>query len=334
MLKYFESPNFQLQRGAVLPIARLAYRTVGQLNEARDNVVLIPSWYSGNDDESEWVFGGKERPLGSEGLFVVYVNLLGGGRSSSPSNTPYPYDRARFPTVTLYDNVRLQHELLTSEFDIKKIRLVTGWSMGGAQAYQWGALYPDMVERVAPVAASARTSSYNRAFLYSMKRAIQLDPVFDDGYYSRPPINGIKLFASIYAGWGVSEPFFREKTFGAFGAENNEEFVKFFWEPAFLKHDANDLLAQLSTWESADISDNPVFKKDFAAALSAIKARTIMSPVDQDRIFPPVDSFAEIEKIAHGECSVISSTWGHMAPLQAETQKQIDVTFSRLLSVN
>jgi len=58
MLEYFESKNFLLQKGGVLPIARLAYRTIGSLNAARDNVVLIPSWYSGTDEDSEAVFCG------------------------------------------------------------------------------------------------------------------------------------------------------------------------------------------------------------------------------------------------------------------------------------
>ena len=165
-----------------------------------------------------------------------------------------------------------------------------------------------------------------------MKKALQLDPAFAAGYYSRPPVEGLKLFASIYAGWGVSESFFRTEAYHVFGAANHEEFVKVFWEPQFLKHDANDLLAQLATWESADISDNAVYKKDLVAALSAIKAKTVVSPVDFDRIFPPVDSQTEASHIPDGECIIVNSIWGHMAPLEPGAQKQIDATLSRLLA--
>ncbi|MDB6143635.1 MAG: Hydrolase alpha/beta [Pseudomonas sp.] len=328
----FESNNFQLQRGAVLPIARLAYRTLGQLNAAKDNVVLIPSWYSGSDDESEAVFIGPDRAINADQHFIIFTNLLGGGRSSSPSNTPAPFDRGRFPEVTLQDNVRLQHQLLTQALNVDKIKLVTGWSMGAAQAYQWASMYPDMVENLAPVAGAARAASYNRVFLLSMRRALELDPVFDAGYYRRPPVAGLKAFASIYAGWGVSEAFYRLKMYSAFGAADHEDFVKYFWEPTFLKHDANDLLAQLTTWENADISDNGVYQKDLNAALAAIKARTVALPIETDRIFPPIDNQAEVEHIADGECVVVNSIWGHMAPIEPNAQQQIDAVLSQLLT--
>jgi homoserine O-acetyltransferase len=96
---------------------------------------------------------------------------------------------------------------------------------------------------------------------------------------------------------GVSEALYRLKAYAALGADNHEDFV--FWEPSFVKHDANDLLAQLATWEYGDISDNSLYKKDLVAALSAIQARTIVLPVDMDRFFPPVDSLAEAE---HTHC--------------------------------
>jgi homoserine O-acetyltransferase len=76
--------------------------------------------------------------------FIIIPNMLGNGLSSSPSNTPPPYDKARFPKVTACDNVRLQQ---TEKLGIERVRLVTGWSMGALQTLLWGALYPEMVER-------------------------------------------------------------------------------------------------------------------------------------------------------------------------------------------
>jgi len=330
--RYFDTENFPLQRGASLPLTRLAYRTVGTLNAARDNVVLIPSWYSGNDEESAAVFAGAGRPINYDEHYIVFTNLLGGGRSSSPSNTPAPYDRARFPAVTLLDNVRLQHELLTRELGIEKIKLVAGWSMGGAQAYQWASLYPGMVERIAVVAGAARAAAYNRVFLLSMRRALRLDPLFDGGDYAQAPVNGLKAFASIYAGWGVSEEFFRTEAFKAFGAADYAQFVELFWEPLFLKHDANDLLTQLDTWENADISDNRLHQKDLAAALSAIRARVLTLPIESDRFFPPVDNQAEMAHLNNGVVTVVRSNWGHIAPFAPDAQGQIDLALATLLA--
>ena len=77
--------------------------------------------------------------------------MFGNGLSSSPSNTPTPYDRVRFPQVTLYDNIVYQYRLLNEKFGIETIALVTGCSMGGQQTYHWGSLFPGMVQRILPI---------------------------------------------------------------------------------------------------------------------------------------------------------------------------------------
>jgi len=82
---------------------------------------------------------------------------------------------------------------------------------GGCQAFQWGVQYPDMMEAIAPMCCSARTANYNKVFLLALRRALLLDPVFAEGFYTRPPLAGLKAFAAIYAGWGFSEPFFRTR---------------------------------------------------------------------------------------------------------------------------
>src|SRR3546814_9954982 len=103
--------------------------------------------------------------LDPERLFVVIPNMFGNGLSSSPSKTPFPYVRGRYPNVTTYDNVMAQRRLLTEVFGIDRLALVYGWSMGGQQAWHWGALFPDKVERIAAVCTSARPAPHNRLFI-------------------------------------------------------------------------------------------------------------------------------------------------------------------------
>src|SRR5579862_932059 len=92
----FETPGFALQKGGALPLARIAYKTIGTLAPARENVVLIPSWYSGTHREAEFCMVGPGRPIDPEKYFIVLTNLLSNGLSSSPSNTPPPFEAARF----------------------------------------------------------------------------------------------------------------------------------------------------------------------------------------------------------------------------------------------
>lgn len=327
----FEATDFALQNGGALPAARLVYRTLGTLSPRRDNVVLIPSWYSGTDKEAEFCMVGSGRAIDPARHYIVFANLLGGGLSSSPSNTPAPYDATRFPLVTLFDNVRLQHMLLTEHLGIERLLLVAGWSMGGCQAFQWGAQFPDMVRAIAPLCCSARTASFNKVFLLSLRRALELDPAYADGFYTRPPVRGLKAFAAIYAGWGFSEPFYRTEAYRGLGAASPEAFVETFWEGAFLRHDANDLLALLRTWHDGDISAQPAYGGDFAQALGAIRARTIVMPCAYDSYFPPADSEYEASHIPGAECRVIPSIWGHMTLWNPADRPFIDRGLADLL---
>jgi len=329
-LRYFDAPNFALQRSGVLPTARLAYRTLGTLNKAKDNAILVTTGITLSDDSNEMYFCGPKRALNPEKYFIILTNHLGNGRSSSPSNTPAPFEAARFPVVTHFDNIRLQH-LLVASLGIKRLCLVTGWSLGAAQVFQWAAQYPNVVAAAAPIAGAARCGVYNAVFVHSLQRVLRLDPAFQDGYYTRPPIEGLRTFSAIYAGWAWSEPFFREKTFLSFGVKNYIQFIEDVFIPFFQQHDANDLLAQMDTWLRGDISDNSIYNGDFDKALGAIKARTIILPVDHDRYFPPVDSKYEASRIPGAECRVLHSTWGHMAPANPAHAPAIDEALNELL---
>ena len=120
------------------------------MNLARDNVIVYPTWYGGRHPENA-AFIGEGKALDPTKYFILVPDMFGNGLSSSPSNTPLPNDRARFPLTTTYDNVIAQHRLLTEELGVKNIVLVIGYSMSGQQAFPWGALFPEMVERIAAI---------------------------------------------------------------------------------------------------------------------------------------------------------------------------------------
>ena len=145
----FDLGDFGLQSGTILPDAQLAYKTCGELNASKDNVVVLPTFYTGNHVRNEGYFG-DGRAIDPARHFIVSVNLFGNGISSSPSNTPAPLNAASFPDVTLYDNVHAQYRLLTEAFNVHQIALVTGWSMAGCQSFQWAAQYPDFVRAILP----------------------------------------------------------------------------------------------------------------------------------------------------------------------------------------
>ena len=305
----FDLGDFNLLSGAVLPDAKLAYKTYGKLNSIGDNAVLLPTFYTGNHMRNEGFFGAG-RAIDPSRHFVVSANMFGNGISSSPSNAPAPYNASNFPQITLYDNVRAQRRLLTEALGVRRLALVAGWSMAGCQAFQWGAQYPSFVDAILPFCASAKTSEHNIVFLEGVKSTLTADAVYDEGKYTAPPVKGLRAFGRVYAGWAFSQSFYREQMYRFKGFASAEELLQD-WERDHLNWDANDLLCKLKTWQLGDISAQPAYRGDFVAALKGIEAKGIVIACDNDLYFRPKDNQIEIEHIQNGELRIYSSPWGH-----------------------
>jgi homoserine O-acetyltransferase len=309
----FDLGDFTLQEGATLRGANLAYKTYGTLAEAKDNAIVYPTWYSGRHWDNEWLIG-EGMALDPERYFVIVPNMLGNGLSSSPSNTPPPYNKARFPHVTVFDNVRAQHELVTEHFGIEQLVAVTGWSMGAGQTYQWAVSYPEMVPRILPFCGSARTSPHNIVFLEGVKGALTADAAWNEGWYDVPPQRGLRAAARVYAGWGFSQAFYHEGVYTQLGYSSLEDFLIGFWEGFFLDdRDANNLLTMLWTWQHGDIGRTPGFDGSLEQALGAIQAQAIVMPAEKDLYFPPEDNEYEVRHMPNAELRVIPGVWGHFA---------------------
>lgn len=307
-----EIEDFVLESGATLRPARLAYRTYGTLNADRSNAVLFPVWFAGTHEANEWLIG-PGRALDPARWFIIVPNLFGNGLSSSPSNTPAPYDRARFPKVSVRDNVAAQHRLVTEVFGIERLALVTGCSMGALQTYQWAVSHPSMVERAAPYCGAAVTSPHNAVFLEGVRAALTTDSAWAGGWYEQPPRQGLRSFARVYAGWGLSQAFYWNRRYQELGFASLEDFLAGFWEMNFHHADANNLLTMLDTWQHADVGMTPGYGGDTERALGAIRARVLAMPSSTDLYFPVVDEEWARSFLAEAEVRPIPSEWGHLA---------------------
>ena len=324
--------DVELQSGVTLPHLELAFATYGELNAARDNVVVMPTFYAAQHSDTEAMIGAG-RALDPEKYFIVVPNMLGSGLSSSPSTTPPPFDRAAFPNVTIYDNVACQYRLVREHLGVDRVRLVVGYSMGAQQAFQWGALHSDIVEAIAPFCGSARTSPHNRLFLDGIRAALLADETYADGRYEGVPVKGMHAFGVVYAGWAFSQDFFRDEEYRKLGMNSVDDVVAFV-EAYFGRRDPNDLLAMLSTWWHADISMNERFNGDLTAALRTITARAIVMPCESDLYFRVRDNELEVAEMPNAELRPIPSIWGHAAGLGANgaDNEFIDKALSELLT--
>lgn len=309
----FSLGDVALLRDGTLVDAQLAYRTYGSLNAQRDNVVVLPTFYTGTHTRNEGFFG-PGRGIDPEHHFIVSINIFGNGFSTSPSNAADPCRGHRFPEVTLWDNIACQHRLLTEHLGVEHIALVAGWSMAGCQSYQWAAQYPDMVSAILPFCASAKTSPHNIVFLEGVKAALCADGDWNEGNYTTQPIRGLRAFGRVYAGWAFSQTFYREGLFRKIGFETFDALLDDWADDHAKNWDANNLLAKLKTWQLGDISNNPLYDGDFERALGAIKARAILVPCTQDLYFPPEDNAIEVQHMPNADLRPYDSPWGHCVP--------------------
>lgn len=230
--------DWKLKNGGTIPDAHIAYKTFG---ESSNPAIIYPSWYSGLISDNEWLIG-EDKTLNPSKYFIIITALFGNGQSSSPSNKS---DLRPWPEVTFYDNVRAQHELVTKKLGVKHARAVLGWSMGAGQTYQWATQYPDFMDLAVPFCGSAKTSLHNQVFLEGVKCAMlggknarsggvckgeAIDGKYK-GWTDDEKTIGMKALGRVYAGWGFSQAFYREKLYESkLGFKDLEDFMLNFWE--------------------------------------------------------------------------------------------------------
>lgn len=308
----FDAGNVVLQSGRTFRHMTLAYKTFGTLNADKSNVIVYPTSYSAQHYDTQFMVG-EGAALDTSQYFIIIPNLFGNGLSSSPSNTPWPDTGDRYPNVTYYDAVHVQRRMLEELWGIKRVALVYGWSMGAMQAYHWAALFGDAVERIAVVCGTARCSPHNQVFIDGVRHALMADPAYCDGVFTSRPERGFRAMGRIYAGWALSQTFYREEKWRELGASSLEDFLVSNWEANFARRDPADLLAQFWTWQHGDISANTSFNGDLPRALAAITAKTLLMPGDHDLYFQVDDNRAELAHLADAELKPIPSVWGHRA---------------------
>ncbi|HZZ37139.1 MAG TPA: homoserine O-acetyltransferase, partial [Caulobacteraceae bacterium] len=191
------SRPLHLDSGAQLAPIEIAYKTYGRLNEAKSNAILVCHALTGDQHLASthpvtgkpgwWnLFVGPGLPLDLERYFVICTNVIGGcmgttGPASLDEKTGEPYG-LKFPVITIGDMVRAQ-AMLIEALGIESLFAVIGGSMGGMQALQWAADYPDKLHSVVCIAAAARHSAQNIAFHEVGRQAVMADPNWCGGAY-------------------------------------------------------------------------------------------------------------------------------------------------------
>jgi len=217
--------------------------------------------------------------------------------------------------VTSWDSVQAQRRLLAEQFDVHSLHAVYGFSMGAQQAYHWAAMFPDAVKRAIVVCGSARTAEHNKVFLSGLLRTLEAAVEhLGNGRFSAEPKATMRAIGHIYAGWAISQDFYRERLhLTVLGAPDLETYLRTDWEASFTRRRAANCYAQLVTWYHGDISNNPLYGGDLTKALNAIRARVLLLPSETDLYFRVADNALELKHLADAELKPIPTIWGHRA---------------------
>lgn len=163
--------NFKLTSGEIIYYCKIGYRTFGTLNEDKSNVILFPTWFGGKSEHLANLIG-PDKLIDSDEYFVIAVDALGNGVSSSPSNCEYQKNN-NFPQITIRDMVNSQYQLLTGQLGIKKIFGMIGGSMGGMQVFEWIVAYPEFMEKAIAYVGSPKLTSFDLMLWQSELNAIE-----------------------------------------------------------------------------------------------------------------------------------------------------------------
>jgi homoserine O-acetyltransferase len=304
--QYASFGDFRLQNGAVIHDFRLGYRTLGKLNWEKSNAILFPTWLGGQSDDL-LQFTSPKSYLDTNKYFVVLIDAIGDGVSSSPSNSK-SQPLMQFPEFTIRDMVESEHRLATDVLHLAHVHAVTGISMGGMQTFEWAVAYPDFMDQAIPIVGSLQSTSYDKLLWMSEIEAVELDPAWNGGKPTGPITRGLAVENEI-GDMNLSSPAQRVRE------TSPKEFDTYF---AKLKKNsptdagtAANHIRQRQAIIALDIPDEFGVTTEQIAARVKAKFLVVVSPEDHMVNPTPAIGFA---KLAGAPLILLDSVCGHESP--------------------
>jgi homoserine O-acetyltransferase/O-succinyltransferase len=296
----FLTYDFEFENGSVLPELRVAYETHGRLDGGRDNAILLLHGASGDRHAFDPAIG-PGKTFDTNKYFVITVDAIGGGGSSSPKDGL----GQDFPRYTIRDMMAAQHALVTRGLELTMLRAVGGTGMGSFVSLEWGIHHSEMVRSLILLVPSPKAGPNFQLAIDLMTAAIALDPEWAGGRYAHNPVEGLRLAGMVHYPWVVS-PAYLDRLPPPLLARELEASAR-----SYGSWDANSLVLRYAASRAHDVA--APFAGDMTVALSQIAAPALILPSVSDQLFGRDSARRIRDGINHPTYAEIPTDLGHRA---------------------
>ncbi|KAI9297996.1 homoserine O-acetyltransferase [Neoconidiobolus thromboides FSU 785] len=315
--------EFELENKTILKKVPVAYKTWGQLNESKDNVMVICHALTGSADISDW-WGqllGIGKIFDPSQYFIFCGNVLG-----SPYGTASPctlnsetnqFYGPEFPNTTIRDDVRL-HNTILKQLGVKQVAICIGGSLGGMQVLEWAMLGKEYVKAIVAIATCGKHSGWGISWGEAQRQAIYSDPKYLNGYYpfNDPPKSGLSAARmSALLTYRTRNSF--ELRFGRKRRENKVEEKEVFSAQSYLRYqgdkfvnrfDANCYIHLTKKMDTHDLGYN---RGEYTETLKSIEQPSLIIGIESDGLFTISEQYELAQYLPNSEMKQIESIDGH-----------------------
>lgn len=298
--------RFGLESGDAIEDFEVCYVTHGTLSPARDNAVLVCAAIGQTHHRLDFLIG-PGKALDPARFFIVAIDAIGNGLTSSPSTSPaQPLDK--FPRFTIRDMVASQHAVLTQVLELEGLFAVAGASMGGMQALQWGVSHPEFMRAIVAMTPMARTAPWSVAVNETCRAALMADPAWNGRHFTAQPARGLAAWSGVLRLLANSSPAALAGV-AKDAAATQARFAMLAQDTLAMGLDPLDWIYQSHAYDAHDVAKGG----DLRTALARIVARTLVIASPLDLYNPAPDAAEAASMIANARYLELNSVQGHQA---------------------
>ncbi len=301
--------DFALESGVVVENAHISYVTHGTLTTARDNAVLLLSAIGTTHHRLDFLIG-PGKAFDPTLYFIICADALGNGLSISPSNSG-TQPGMLFPRFAIRDMIESQARLLDA-LDIAQVQAVSGASMGGMQAVQWGVSHPKRMRKIVAMTPMAQTQPWSQMMMALSRQMLLGDRTWDGERFTDIPRQGFTQWAGLVrilanrTPESVRQAMARSVSVGATMAELGSD-------SAANGPDPTDWIYQTWAYDAHDVAQTPGAGGTVEAALGRVMAETLVLAPPLDLLNPAEEARRTAHLMPRGTYVEIPSIEGHQA---------------------